>query len=174
VGRGCCQPQSGEGKARQDCPATRRPALGAGQRGRTGCRTGSVQEPPCSAMAKEWVRTKNKFGEGRERKHRHGMSWGTTELKAWMREDMSHSQLWPAQPRIGTAGIPPTPDPPPAGLSPCCRSPQPRCQDTGPQHPGAVVAQSGSWAPLFAFCSCRDSSQDDVFPPSTTRAQRKT
>lgn len=39
------------------------------------------------------------------------MSWGSTELTAWM-QDTSHSPLWPAQARSGIAGIPTTPDQP--------------------------------------------------------------
>lgn len=110
AGRGCCHPPSSEGRTRQDPLATHWPAL------RTGCRrTGSAQEPLSSATAKAWVRTKNKFGEGRERDRKQTrMSWGSTELKTWTQEDTSHSQLRPAQPRVSTASVPTTSDPPPA------------------------------------------------------------
>lgn len=61
AGRGCCWPQSSEGRARQELPGHASASSGNW----AGCRRmGSVQEPPRSATAKAWVRTKVSLGKG--------------------------------------------------------------------------------------------------------------
>lgn len=114
AGRAASPEQRGQGAGARPSLPSASAGSWAGWGG--GCRrAGPVQEPPRSATAKAWVRTKNKFGEGRERDGKQTqMSWGSAELKAWTQEDTSPSLLRPAQPHVGIGGIPTMPDPPPA------------------------------------------------------------